>query len=364
MRTAVAGRYTKKHAQLMEIIHNQGAQALLLSTPASLAWFLDGARTHVSLAAPPILTVLVHARGCELATSISEAQRIQDEEVTGQNQLTIHVTKWYEPLDNISSWFPEASDWNILAEAQIDQELRALRSALSLAEVDRYRRLCQDTASVMTKVLAETSSDDSEYAVAAHLSAGAIALGGDVLVALVSGSTRVQYRHPLPTMAPLGRKAMAVLCVRRHGLIANLTRWVRYAPPTAQELAGEADILKVEAEIIRGIAHGKALGELLPAIEQAYPAHGFDEDEWTRHHQGGIAGYNGRDPRFSPESVDVFQPNQAFAFNPSAERDGLMFKVEDTMLLTDSGDIEVLSVDPQWPATIINGLPRPQVLQR
>lgn len=364
MPTLITSEYTKKHAQLTEIIQKRGAQAILLSTPASLAWLLDGARTHVSLAAPPIVRVLVHADGCELATSISEAQRLHDEELTALSPAKLHVTKWYESLDDVSAWFPEAANWKILAEPEVDSELRAMRTALTPTEVDRYRQLCQDTASVMTEVLSESSSDDTEFAIAAKLSAGAIAQGGEVLVALVSGSTRTDYRHPLPTQAPLGREAMAVLCVRRHGLIANLTRWVRFAPATEEELAGEADILGVESDIISGISEDKALGELLPIIQQAYPAHGFDELEWTRHHQGGIAGFNGRDPRLAPGATDRFQTNQAFAFNPSAQRGGHTFKVEDTMLFTESGAIEVLSVDPQWPTTMVNGLPRPQVLQR
>jgi len=364
MSPAVTLEHSTKHAQLVQILRARGAQAIMLSTPASLAWFLGGARTHVSLAAPPIARVLVHADGCELATSISEAQRLQNEEINALEQVNIHVTAWYESLDDVGSWFGQAAAWQILDESEIESELRALRTALSAMEVERYRQLCQDTAAVMTDVLSAASSEDSEFSIAAKLSAGSMELGGEVLVALVSSASRAEYRHPLPTSVPLGRKAMAVLCVRRHGLIANLTRWVRFEPATEQETSGEADILDVEAEILSGICAGTRLGDLLPRIQQAYPAHGFDEQEWTRHHQGGIAGYNGRDPRMAPGVADRFQFNQAFAFNPSAQRDGMTFKVEDTMLLSESGAIEVLSMDPRWPSILVNGLPRPQVLQR
>lgn len=364
MPTLESNTYATKHTQLIELIRARGAHALMLSTPASLAWFLEGARTHVSLAAPAVLRVLVHVKGCELATSTSEIQRVKDEEVGEELSVKFHVTEWYESIDDLGTWFPEASDWTILSESQVEPELRALRTALSPSEVQRYRRLSQDTAAVMTDVLSVASKDDTEFCLAAKLSAGVIALGAEVLVALVGSAFRADYRHPLPTSAPLGHKAMAVLCVRRQGLITNLTRWVRFDTPTVEELAGEADILGVEAEIISGIKPDMKLGQLLPVIQRAYPAHGFDEREWTRHHQGGIAGYNGREPRLVPGATDRFQTNQAFAFNPSAQRDGLMFKVEDTMLLTDSGSIEVLSTDPRWPSTIVNGLPRPDVLQR
>jgi hypothetical protein len=37
-------------------------------------------------------------------------------------------------------------------------------------------------------------------------------------------------------------------------------------------------------------------------------------------------------------------------------------KIEDTVQLTDSG-IKVLSRDPRWPTTVVNGLQRPLTLQ-
>lgn len=364
MPTTATHEYAKKHAQLVELIRSRDGQYLLLSTPASLAWLLGGARTHVSLAAPPIARVLVHAQGCELATSVSEAARIQGEELGNVEQVSVHVTAWYQDLDNVREWFPAASGQKILSEREIESDLRALRSALNETEINRYRALCRDTAALMTQVLSAARSDDSEFDVAAKLTAGAVAQGGEVLVALVSGDSRAAARHPLPTAAPLGGKAMAVLCVRRHGLIANITRWVRFGAPTPQELSGEDDILAVEADILAAIRPGGVLGELLPVIQESYPEHGFDAGEWSLHHQGGIAGYNGRDPRLTPGAIDLFQLNQAFAFNPSAARDGLAFKVEDTMLLTESGDFEVLTFDPLWPSNLVNGLPRPAVLQR
>lgn len=364
MPTADTSEYAKKHAQLVQLIRSHDAQYLLLTTPASLAWLLGGARTHVSLAAPPIARVLVHARGCELATSVSEATRIQMEELGNFDGMSLHVTAWYQDLDDLQGWFPAASGQKVLGELEIEPKLRALRSALNETEIIKYRELCHDTAVLMTKVLSAASKDDSEFDVAAKLTAGAVAQGGEVLVALVSGDSRAAARHPLPTAAPLGDKAMAVLCVRRHGLIANITRWVRFAAPTAQELSGEADILAVEADILAAIRVGGVLGELMPIIQQAYPEHGFHAEEWILHHQGGIAGYNGRDPRLTPGATDVFQLNQAIAFNPSASRDDMAFKVEDTILLTGPGEFEVLTFDPLWPSEQINGLLRPGILQR
>lgn len=366
MITSVLTEHQTKHARLLELLAVRGADALLLSTPASLAWYLAGARTHVSLAAPPITRVLVHASGCEIATSVSEAARLRDEELAAVPHATVHALDWSANLDELTVWFPEATGLNVLNEAAVDLELRALRTALSIPEVERYRSLCAQTAAAFTTVLATVRPEDTESQVAAALTAAAVADGGEVLVALVSGESRASYRHPLPTQTVLGRRAMAVLCVRRHGLIANVTRWVRFGSALPEEVAGEADILAVEADILSSIAVGGVLGQMLPVVRDAYPAHGFAADEITRHHQGGIAGYNGRDPRLAPAAPDLFQANQAIAFNPSAVRHGLAFKVEDTMLLRAPGHgakLEVLSHDARWPSRTVNGLARPETLQ-
>ena len=53
--------------------------------------------------------------------------------------------------------------------------------------------------------------------------------GADAVVLLVAGQGRLpHHRHPLPTVEPLGRLAMVVVCARRQGLIASLTRFVSF----------------------------------------------------------------------------------------------------------------------------------------
>lgn len=98
---------------------------------------------------------------------------------------------------------------------------------------------------------------------------------------------------------------------------------------------------------------------MLAEIGSAYAAVGFGADHWRGHHQGGMAGYDGRDPRATPETDQPIDIGQAFAWNPWAPG----VKVEDTMLLTASG-LEVLSVDPAWPTVQVDGRDRPDVLVR
>jgi hypothetical protein len=98
-------------------------------------------------------------------------------------------------------------------------------------------------------------------------------------------------------------------------------------------------------------------------ISHAYSATGFGEDQWRRHHQGGAAGYAGRDPRATPLTADPIAIGQAFTWNPWVPG----AKVEDTVLLAGTPDeqvIDVLSVDPRWPTTEVGGRTRPITARR
>ena len=100
------------------------------------------------------------------------------------------------------------------------------------------------------------------------------------------------------------------MCGRRHGLIANATRWVRWgdSPGRAAERDAQRRIHDVEAEFFTGTRIGATIAEAFGAGIDGYAVHGFGRDEWRRHHQGGAAGYAGRDPRGTRSVADLVQP--------------------------------------------------------
>lgn len=346
-----------KHSRLTAILDAHGAHALVLRSPGALSWFLSGARTHISLAGAPVAEVLVHRQGAQLMVFENEADRLLAEEIPAGLE-TIRVP-WIDSLAaHTATAAVDLGLVQVLDEDDIAIELRAARAALLPSEQERYRLLCADTAAALSDVLFASSPQDSERDIAARLAARLCAEGSDPLVMLVAGADRLGFRHPQPTSAPVGHVFMAVLCARREGLIANVTRWVSFAPRSAGQLAAEAAILDVEADILEATIPGASLASILPVIQAAYPRHGFDTNEWVRHHQGGPTGYVGRDPRLVPGVPDTIVAGQAFAWNPSAPG----VKVEDTMLLTEQG-FEVLSVDPRWPTLSVAGLKRPAILE-
>ncbi|MBV1777719.1 M24 family metallopeptidase [Paeniglutamicibacter sp. ABSL32-1] len=346
----------EKHRRVHSILEARGADALVLDSPAALGWFLAGTRSHVSLAGAPVAQVLVHRHGAALVVFENEADRLVAEEVPPG--LEILSVPWHASLSEYGARAAKEHGFvQVLAEDAVALELRAARAALLDVEQERYRRLSADTARALTDVLLTATPHDSEREIAARLAARIVGDGSDPLVVLVAGEQRLGFRHPLPTGSPVGNRMMAVLCARRAGLIANVTRWVSFTPSTARQRGDEEAILAVEADILAATRPGISLESLLAVIQQAYPRHGFAADEWTRHHQGGPTGYAGRDPRLVPGVEDVIVAGQAFAWNPSAPG----VKVEDTMLLVENG-LEVLSIDERWPTVNVAGRPRPAVL--
>jgi len=339
-----------KRARLLELLDRRGAERVVLTSATALGWYLDGARTHVSLAAPPIVAAVVDRTGDTVLATDNEVDRLIGEELP--SGVDVRVVPWDQPLP-----LPAAA--GTLTEDDVAAELRRLRVPLLPVETTRFAALGADTAAAVTQVLGRARSQHRELDVAAEVSAEIVRLGAEPLVVLVGGGSRTGVRHPLPTTAPLGRRALIVVCARRHGLIVDVSRSVAFAPPTAAEEDAQRRILGVEAAYFDALVPGTTLATVFRAGCRAYGLHGFDPDEWRRHHQGGVAGYAGRDPRATNVTDDPVRTGQAFAWNPTG--DGA--KVEDTVLLTEQG-LQVLTVDPAWPTVSYGGRRRPDILRR
>ncbi|WP_454811593.1 M24 family metallopeptidase [Paenarthrobacter nitroguajacolicus] len=349
----VADRAVKRQ-RVLDILDAAGRDSLLLTTNTALTWYLDGSRVHISLAGDPIAALLVDRSGDHLVTFNNEAGRIAAEELP--DGVSLDTVPWHGQLHASAAGL--AVDGNPLAEAAVATELRAARQQLLPAEAARYASLSADAAAAMTDVLTAATPETTEFQLVSELAARIVAVGAEPLVLLCNGASRSDFRHPLATHSLLGRRAMAVVCARRNGLVANVTRWVAFDAGTPRELDAEARIAAVEADIFRATVPGARLNEIFAEIKQSYARHGFGDDQWTLHHQGGPAGYAGRDPRVTADVTDTVVLNQPFTWNPS----GPAVKIEDTVLLTDSG-LRVLTTDHRWPTTEVDGRRRPLTLR-
>ena len=218
-----------KRRKVLDILDAEGQDSLLLTTHTALTWYLDGSRVHISLAGDPIAALLVDRDGDHLVTFNNEAGRIAAEELPAG--VSLHTVPWYGNLHEAAAAVGRSSvagSGGPLAEAAVATELRAARQQLLPGESARYARLSAELAGIMTDVLSTARPHTTEFELVSALAGRVVAAGAEPLVLLCNGSSRSDFRHPLATHAPLGRRAMAVVCARRDGLVANITRWVRF----------------------------------------------------------------------------------------------------------------------------------------
>lgn len=345
--------------------HLAGAQAgaIRLRGVDWFAWVTAGGSSAVLQTTDDgVAEVLVTPEEACILTDAIEAERLRAEELP--EGFTFHIEPWTEPelreryVQNAAAGRTILSDRPANGEQPLAYALRQRRMVLEPSERERYRLLGREAAEAMSDTLRRARPDWTEFQLAG---AGAEALwrrGIHPALVLAAGERRLPaWRHPTPTGEPLGARAMLVFCARRHGLYANLTRFVSFAGANSAPLDEQRALMEVEATGLAAIEPGKSLSAVYHALEAAYK-HADREAAIREHHQGGITGYRAREVVTGPTTATLLEEGMAFAFNPSFA--GL--KIEDTFLLGPDG-LENLTFDPGWPAADVHGRKRPLWLE-
>jgi Xaa-Pro aminopeptidase len=355
-----AAEVADKLAVLRAHLAAAGAGAIRLRGVDWFAWMTAGGSSAVLQTTDGgVAEVLVTPEEACILTDAIEAERLRAEELP--DGFTFHVEPWTEPelreryVLNAAAGRTVLSDRPVHAEQPLPAALRQRRLVLGADERARYRELGRAAAEAMSETLRRARPDWTGYQLAG---AGAEALwqrGIHPALVLAAGERRLPaWRHPTPSHEVLGARAMLVFCARRHGLYANLTRFVSFGPAPLDE---QRALMDVEATGLAAIQPGKSLAAVYHAFDAAY-RHADREGAIREHHQGGITGYRAREIVASPSTATQLEEGMAFAFNPSFAG----VKIEDTFLLGPDG-LENLTFDPGWPAADVHGRKRPLWLE-
>lgn len=354
-----AAEVQAKLAVLRECLGKTGAAAIRLRGIDWFAWVTAGGSSAVlQCAETGVAEVLVTQDEAVILTDEIEVARLREEEVPAG--FSFHASPWTQIELRERYVLGLAGDAIVLSdrphngEQPLPNALRLRRLALGEAEQMRYRALGREAAEAMSEVLRAARPDWTEYQLAG---AGAHALwrrGIHPALVLAAGERRLPlYRHPVPTHEPIGKRAMLVFCARRHGLYANLTRFVSFGAAPEEQAA----LMEVEATGLSAVEAGKSLSAVYHAFDAAYK-HADRAEALNEHHQGGITGYLAREIVATPSTATGLETGMAFAFNPSFAG----IKIEDTFLLGPQG-LDNLTYDPQWPAASVHGRQRPLWLE-
>jgi len=332
--------------RLDELLSARSLSAVWFARPNGFAWLTGGSNIVDRREPTGVAAAGYDGEDVRVITDNIEADRLRDEELPAS--VVVESDGWYvESLAaavKARSPEPAAADFDVPGFAAIDGSW--LRQPLTDGDVTRYRDLAETVAGAVEATCRDASPGDTEQALAAALRQRLATAGVDAPVLLVGGAERAQqYRHPTPTGTAVGGYAMVIVTGERDGLYASCTRTVAFDPPfwlTDRHAAAT----RVEATALaatRAVGNrGGTAAAVFDAIREAYDAVGWP-DEWQRHHQGGAAGFAGREWIATPDTSAAVTLPMAYAWNPTVEG----AKSEDTVLVSADG-YETLT-EGEWP---------------
>ena len=351
--------FNERIQPLRELMKSNGLDAFVLRRNPNLAWAIAG-RAHVPTTIDMACFDLIITHDSATAiTNVVEAQRLIAEELP--SEVSVQTIKWSEGRDPLlPTGSKVGSDQPGADRIDFGVEVEIMRASLIESDLARFQNICIDAAVALGNAMKQVESSDREIDVAGLITHSLWQADLEIAFLGVAGQERVhKFRHPLPTDSVVGNRVSASICAKRKGLIASVTRIVTFGEVTGQMIADYTSIFKVEAALLDATVVGKPFSDPINAAIAAYPANGFDADEWTKHHQGGPTGFLPRDWPANQTSARLIQSNQPIAWNPT----GKGWKAEDTIVATNSG-VKLLSVDPEWPAFEVKGRSRAFLLQK
>ena len=345
---------TARTDRLDAYLADRGLEAVWFARPNGFAW-LTGGDNVVDADADVGVAAAGYDGTLRVVTDNIETDRLAEEELP--DAFAVESFPWHagslaEAVAERSP-APAAADFDVPGFEGVDGS--RLRQPLTDDDVERYRELGREVAAAVETVCRNLEPEDPEYEVAAGIDISLASRDVDTPVVLVGGAERASsYRHYTPTDAALGDYALVSVTAERAGLYASMTRTVAFDAPDWFEDRHRA-AARVEATALRATEAAAAgdltdgedapdtAGDVFAALREAYDAVGF-ADEWEKHHQGGAAGFAGREWIATPGSDDPVRRPMGYAWNPTVQGT----KSEDTHLVT--ADLtERLTKTGQWP---------------
>jgi len=326
-----------KLEKLREAIAKGGYAALEINSQANFSWLTRG-RGFIGLAAVAACgSLIVTPNKVYLVTENIEAERLYVEELHQTPEIEVRPFPWNQP-EQRGAILAEILDGGKLAtEQDLASALFGLRTVMTDYDLEDYRALCQESAQILESTVRGLTPGVSGFELAGELARGLWAAGIEPITALSAFDGRaLQYRHPIPYTDRLENYALVVICGRRNGLIASVTRNIllREDPGMIEK---HAKCAMVDAVATAKLQPGAVLGDIFTAMAAEYAAQGYPGEE-VFHHQGGLTGFMPREIRAVASTSHTVRANEVYAFNPSLQGS----KCEDTILVTESG-IEVMS---------------------
>ncbi|HXD31955.1 MAG TPA: M24 family metallopeptidase [Pyrinomonadaceae bacterium] len=348
----------EKTERLTRMLAAKGLGGVLLTLQPNFSWLTGGKQNLIDTSRESVAgALLVRSDGKRFVVANRiEMPRLLDEEVSATDFEPVDFP-WEEEKSSgtfvadragalLNDGQPLGSDTYLNGGAQvIEGDVSACRYKLTAAEIERFRALGKDAGEVIGKFMKTLEPGETEKDIAIRAAETFATRDMQTVVLLVAADERIQkYRHPTPTGRVWEKNLMVVVCARRNGLIASLSRLICRGPVTPDLARRTLAAAQVNAQLFAATRPGATGPELFDVAVRSYAETGFPNEE-HRHHQGGACGYRTRDWMAHPNSREIVEINQAFAWNPTVTGT----KCEETCIAFENG-VEVITSSPDWPS--------------
>jgi Xaa-Pro dipeptidase len=344
-----------KTERLVAMLNAKNLGGVLLNAQHNFAWLTSGGNNGVDLSqANGVSSLLIRNDGKRfLIANQIEMPRMLAEEVSEND---------FEPI--IFDWEADKIDGNFVVETAqklvekplatdilynpkfcvIEGLIAKCRYQLTTHEVERFQQLGKDAGEIVGNIYDKISVGQTEIEIANIVKFELGKRNINSIVTLVAADERIaNFRHPVPTANVWKKTLMIVVCAKRNGLIASLTRLFSIGN-VSDDLRKRTDaVAKVHARMMHATRPNAVAKDIFEITKSAYSDVGFANEE-LKHHQGGACGYKTRDWVAHSNCQEQVQLNQAFAWNPSITGT----KSEDTFIVNENG-IEVITTSPNFP---------------
>lgn len=340
--------------QLRSFLTNRDFQAIVLTKPANIAAFFRGAQVSLGFRQEPPgrVAVCVTGESVVLLGNLTEVSRVAEDELSWLHGLTARSFRWDE--------------WNlkVSVNAYLDSErikrvcddtgtfgenvgtiLEEMYYPLTDQEIKDIRELAKDTASIVEATAKNLDPGETEVQVAGKLTGQLVSRGIWPEFIMVAADERItRFRHCIPMEIPIRWMAFLSATVHRRGLYVSLTRLVSLGTVTPEWRQLQEACNRIDAKAILLSKAGTSVGKIFKAMKRSYAEEGYP-NEWTNHHQGGPAGFYGRDYKATENESRCLVERQPIVWNPTIRG----AKSEDTILTTHNDQSpEILTETGAW----------------
>jgi antitoxin VapB len=351
-----------KTERITSMLADENLDGVLLNAQHNFSWLTCGGSNGIDLSRENGAGFLFVTRegGRYLIANNIELSRLVDEELSEYDFQPIEIS-WQAEKDastilnaarSVAGGGNFGCDIGFPETLWIEPSIAACRSELTPEEMDRYKQLGSDAGHALGSVIPSLVPGRTELEIARSVRDSLQQYDIFPIVTLIAADERIaKYRHPVATDHVWNETLLIVVCARRNGLVASLSRMICAGDVPADLQRRTEACAAVNAALYAATKPGATGAELYQTAADAYSAQGF-HGEIDKHHQGGAAGYRTRDWVAHPTSNDVVRANQAFAWNPSITGT----KTEETAILIDD-ELRIITATDGYPkiTTVIDG---------